>query len=195
MSTFKSVFALGLLLPLSVAAAPDIDPDNYRSLASDRRAYDVGDLLTVVVVESTTAESAAGTGAKSTTGITGTAGIGGSSGQHDHQYSANMAIAGDSSGTGQTTRRGVVKTKVAVRVTEKTGGLLRVEGEQTVTVNDEEQRVKVKGLVRPDDIAGDNTVLSTRIADAHIEISGDGAVTQAQKQNIFFRFLKWLRII
>lgn len=166
-----------------------INPDLYRALTSDRRAYEVGDLLTVVVVESTTAESAAGTGANASTEISGTAG------NQNNQYGVNLALSGDTSGAGQTSRRGLVKTKVSVRVTEKVDNLLRIAGEQTVTVNDEKQHVSISGLVRPDDIAGDNTVLSHRIAFAHIEIVGDGVVTNAQKQNIIFRFFKWIRLI
>ncbi len=190
----KSWPALLLLTSLAAHAAPPrLDLDAYRSLASDRRAYEVGDVLTVVVVESTTAESAAGTAANSTTGISANAGVSGTG--NAHAYAVNMAVAGDSSGTGQTSRRGQVRTRVAVQVIGKTGDLLRVKGEQIVTVNDEKQTVRITGLIRPDDIAGDNTVLSSRLADANIEIAGNGAVTQAQRQNIIFRFLKWIRVI
>ena len=74
-------------------------------------------------------------------------------------------------------------------------GLLRVSGEQMLTVNDEQQQIRISGLVRPDDISYDNTVLSFRLADAQIDIIGDGVVTDAQKQNIIFKFFKWLRIL
>lgn len=191
MSTYKK---LCLLLALGVSGVAQagslIDPDGYKALVSDRRAYEVGDALTVLVVESTTAESAAGTGANGATEISASAH------NSDRQYGAGLAIAGDTTGAGQTSRRGQVRTKVAVRVTEKLpGGLLRIAGDQTVTVNDEKQHITISGLVRPDDITGDNTVPSHRLAEASIEIVGDGVVAQAQKQNIIFRVLKWLRLI
>lgn len=180
-----------LLLVMTGTAMADIrfDPDAYRPLAGDRRAHEVGDVLTVIVIESTTAESAAGTGVDSATDIKASAG------NQRSQYSASMAVSGDSSGSGQTTRRGAVRTRVGVRVTEKVGGLLRVVGEQTVTVNDEKQQIRIAGLVRPDDILGDNTVYSSRLAQADIEISGRGVVNQAQKPNVVFRILKWLRLL
>ncbi|XVN16187.1 flagellar basal body L-ring protein FlgH [Pseudomonas corrugata] len=105
-------------------------------------------------------------------------------------------MRGDTSGTGQTNRSGQIRTNVSVRIIEMLPeGLLRVSGEQRVTVNDEKQQVRITGLVRPDDIAYNNTVLSYRLADAQIDIVGDGVVTDAQKQNIVFRVLKWLRIL
>ncbi|MFX4717489.1 flagellar basal body L-ring protein FlgH, partial [Acinetobacter baumannii] len=64
-----------------------------------------------------------------------------------------------------------------------------------ITINDEKQQIRLTGLVRPDDISYDNTVLSFRLADAQIDIVGDGVVTNAQKQNIFYRFFKWLGVL
>lgn len=185
------VLCLLMLGFVAMPAAADIriDPDNYRALTSDRRAYEVGDVLTVIVIESTVAESAAGTGASSSTDITAGAG------NQNAQYNVNMSVNGDTSGTGQTSRRGEVRTRVAVRITDVEAGMLRIAGEQAVTVNDEKQHLKVAGLVRPDDIMGDNTVFSHRIAEADIEISGKGVVNQAQKPNVIFRILKWLRFI
>lgn len=186
----KGVLALALLMPAWALGQSLIHPDGYRSLVGDRRAYHVGDALTVLVVESTTAESAAGTGANSKTGISASV----SDGRHNFQ--GGLGVQGDTSGTGQTTRRGQIRANVSVRVIEQLAeGLLRVRGEQVVTINDEKQQIRVTGLVRPDDISYDNTVFSYRLADGQIDIIGDGVVTDAQKQNIFFRLFKWLRIL
>lgn len=187
---WRSRSLAGLLLLAGLAQADvSVDPARYQGLVSDRRAYQVGDLLTVIVVESTTAESAAGTGATASTDLAASAG------NQDHQYSANLGTSGDTTGSGQTSRRGVVRTKVAVRILQAQDGLFQIAGDQTVTVNDENQVVSVLGWIRPDDIAADNTVLSSRIAFAKIRIEGEGVVSQAQKQNIFFRVFKWLRLI
>lgn len=179
-----------LAQPGWVMAQSLIDPDSYRPLSGDRRAYHVGDSLTVLLVESTTAVSAAGTDANSKTGISASA----SDGQH--QFQGGLAVQGDTTGAGQTTRRGQVRANVSVRVVEQLPeGLLRVSGEQRITINDEKQQIRLTGLVRPDDISYDNTVLSFRLADAQIDIVGDGVVTNAQKQNIFYRFFKWLGVL
>ena len=192
MSIWKcsAMLFLALTIPSLATGQSLINPDAYRSLMGDRRAYHMGDALTVLVMESTTAESAAGTGANSKTGISATASDG------PHGFQGGLAIQGDTSGMGQTTRRGQIRANVSVRVIEQLAeGLLRVKGEQVVTINDERQQIRVTGLVRPDDISYDNTVLSYRLADGQIDIIGNGVVTDAQKQNIFFRFFKWLRML
>lgn len=179
-----------LALPISAHAQSLIDPDGYRSLTGDRRGYQIGETLTVLVVESTRAESSAGTGADSQTSI------GGSANTNTSENRFSLGLQGNSDGTGQTSRRGQVRANVSVRIIEKLPeGLLRVTGVQTVTINDERQQIRIDGLVRPDDINYDNTVFSYRLAEAVIDIVGDGVVTDAQKQNIFFRTLKWLRIL
>lgn len=173
-----------------VAAQSLINPDSYRSLSGDRRAYHVGDSLTVLLVESTTAVSAAGTDANSKTGVSANVGDG------RHQFQGGLAIQGDTVGAGQTSRRGQIRANVSVRVVEQLdSGLLRVSGQQRITINDEMQQIRVSGLVRPDDISYDNTVLSFRLTDAQIDIVGDGVVTNAQKQNVFYRFFKWTGIL
>jgi flagellar L-ring protein precursor FlgH len=179
-----------LFVPVLACGQSLIDSNDYRSLTGDRRGHHVGETLTVLVVESTTAESSAGTGADSQTSISARANT------DSHSYQAGLGLQGDTNGIGQTTRRGQVRANVSVRIIEELPeGLLRVSGEQTVTVNDEQQQIRISGLVRPDDISYDNTVLSFRLADAQIDIIGDGVVTDAQKQNIIFKFFKWLRIV
>jgi flagellar L-ring protein precursor FlgH len=59
-------------------------------------------------------------------------------------------------------------------------------------VNKEEQKIVVSGTVRPEDIARDNTVLSTYVADARISYQGDGVVGDKQKQGLLTRIFNWL---
>jgi len=190
MSKGSALLFLALAMPGFADTEGLISPDAYRPLTGDRRACRIGDALTVLVVESTTAESAAGTGANSKSGISAKTG----DGRHDWQ--GGLTIQGDTRGTGQTTRRGQIRANVSVRVIEQLAeGLLRVMGEQVVIINDERQQIRVTGLVRPDDISDENTVLSYRLANGQIDILGEGVVSDAQKQNIFFRIFKWLRIL
>lgn len=181
---------LWLAVPVLASGQSLINADGYRSLTGDRRGHHVGEMLTVLVIESTTAQSSAGTGADSRTNISGNANT------DSHSYQIGLGLQGDTNGTGQTSRRGQVRANVSVRIIEELPeGLLRVSGEQMLTVNDEQQQIRISGLVRPDDIGYDNTVLSFRLADAQIDIIGDGVVTDAQKQNIIFKFFKWLRTL
>lgn len=189
-STLLRGAALLALLLGAGSASAGFDPDQYQPLTSDRRALRVGDLLTVVVLESSRASSRAATESASDTGISVQAS------DRGHRYGGGAALQGDSSGTGGTSRAGDVRAQIAVRVIEEAAdGLLRVSGKQVLLVNGEAQTIELSGLVRRDDVEADNTLLSTRIADARIAFSGDGVVSDAQKQNLMYRILRWLRLV
>jgi flagellar L-ring protein precursor FlgH len=70
-----------------------------------------------------------------------------------------------------------------------------VSGEQLIKVNDERQEIVLSGRVRPIDIAENNTVVSSRLADARISYVGDGVLGEKQRPGILTRILSWLRII
>jgi flagellar L-ring protein precursor FlgH len=167
-----------------------IDPTTYHGLAEDRRAHRVGDTLTVLVVETSSATAAANTGASNQVALAG--GLRTSS--HDH--TGTLSLSGSDNGAGQTSRTGQVQAQLAVRVIgideEDT---LRIHGEQSVVVNGENQRIALEGSVRPEDISATNTVLSNRISEAKIEFTGRGDVSAPQKRSIIYRFTKWLGLI
>lgn len=177
------------LLP-AVSHSTLIDPSRYDSLTSDRRAKKIGDLLTVVVSESTLATSSAGFGASS---------------ESDFSFKGNtltstgnlgFGLDGGTENKGETSRKGQIRTTVTTRViSEGADGVLQIQGEQNVTINNDQQRIKISGFIRPDDIAYDNTVYSYRLYKAKIEIVGQGGVQEAQRPNIFYRMLKWTRIL
>lgn len=71
-------------------------------------------------------------------------------------------------------------------------GNLFVEGHRVVLVNNEEQHFYISGVVRPIDIAQDNSVLSSYVADAEIEFTGRGVLSDNQKPGLFARFWNWI---
>ena len=81
-----------------------------------------------------------------------------------------------------------------VRSVEDNGDLI-VSGEQLIKVNDEKQEIVLSGRVRPIDISENNTVVSSRLADARISYVGDGVLGEKQRPGILTRILSWLRII
>ena len=96
-------------------------------------------------------------------------------------------------GAGATARKGTLTGNIAVRVTkEMPNGDLYVEGTKVVLINNEEYHMYVSGLLRPADIAQDNTAASSRIADAQIEFTGRGDVADTQRKGWFLRFLDWI---
>ena len=67
-------------------------------------------------------------------------------------------------------------------------GLLAVRGEKWITLNNGDELIRLSGLIRPDDIGADNSVPSTRIADARITYSGTGAFANASKPGWLSQF-------
>ncbi|WP_017462640.1 flagellar basal body L-ring protein FlgH [Dyella ginsengisoli] len=167
-----------------------IQPDSYRALTADRRAHRLGDMLTVLVLETAQASVSANT-----------------DGSHDFQanaqartprgnYPYGLGLSGSDQGQGETSRSGALKAQLAVRVIGlEPGGLLRVQGEQTVTINGEQQHIALSGLVREEDILPANVIPSNRISDANIEFNGQGDVSSAQRHSITYRVLHWLRLL
>lgn len=193
----KYMTALLLLMSTVTCFAADtnksgslIDADHYRSVVADRRAYRVGDTLTVLVQENAQAESAAATNLSDNNGV--------SLGVQGPGQTRNFGVkaGGTDDGTGKTTRQGQLQAELSVRVVSiEANNMLRIQGEQTIIINGESQRIVVNGLVRTEDIAPDDTIISSRLSDARIEFTGDGVITEAQKRGIFYKFFHWLGLI
>lgn len=190
---FIALMMGAVVMPAHADAAANgslIHPDVYRGIAADRKAYRVGDTLTIIVLEAAQAESQAGTGASSDFDVTASANDG--AGSHE----LGLGVSGSDDGHAQTSRRGRLQAELTARVVSvEPNGLLKVKGVQNIVINGEKQTITVEGTVRQDDIHTDNTVLSTRLSDATIQFTGDGVVTESQKQSIIYRFLNWLGLI
>jgi flagellar L-ring protein precursor FlgH len=78
---------------------------------------------------------------------------------------------------------------IAVTIAEiLPNGLMMVRGEKWMTLNRGEEFIRIQGLIRPEDVQPDNTILSTRLADARITYSGTGDLANANKQGWGARF-------
>ena len=163
----------------------------YRSLTSDKRAYRVGDMLTVLVVENSSASANANTSAEKSGGLT----FGMKTSTRGE--SASLQLGDTFGGKGQIQRSGrlLAQLSVIVREVDAASGTLSVAGEQQILVNDEKQEIKLYGKVRPIDILDNNTVLSTRLAEAHISYVGDGILSEKQHPGLLTRLLGWLGIL
>lgn len=167
-----------------------IDVNGYRGLAEDHRAHRIGDVITVYVIEATRAKSQAATDASSDLDMR--AGLTSPSTDFD----ARLGLGGSNRAGAQTTRVGELRTQISAQVVGVTpDGSLQIQGLQTLKVNGEKQTIKVSGLVRPEDVGPDNTVLSHRIANADLELVGVGVVSSSQRQSLIYRMFKWLRLM
>ncbi len=159
-----------------------------RGFFKDQRAQRVGDILTVKVVISDKAQFAN----QSTRGrsSTNTGGIGGALGSifsavvPSFITSADIDVKSgvDDSGTGSINRSETLQTDVAAVITQVLpNGNLVIEGRQEVRVNFEVRELIIAGIVRPEDIDADNTIQSSKIAEARIAYGGRGQITDVQQ--------------
>jgi flagellar L-ring protein precursor FlgH len=164
--------------------------DTSRGLFADFRAAHVGDLLTVVIDENPRATGDAQTRTERETsyelGVQGLFGLTAALARAypDMNPEQLIGIVGGSSfdGGGSTTRSSRIRASIAVRVRRVLpNGDLFVEGTKVLMVNEEELHIYVSGVVRPADIVEDDSVSSSRLADAEIEFAGRGGLTDAQR--------------
>lgn len=161
------------------------DPKIYSGIVNDKKAFKVGDSLTVAIIETSSASSSSDIETNRTVGITANA--------NNSLTSGNIGLgAGAEMGNGgEVNRDGKLLANVTVTVHEVLPtGELRIKGNQYIVINEEEQIITLSGNVRPEDIGSENVVLSTRIANANILYSGDGVV--GGKPGVITRFFKWL---
>jgi flagellar L-ring protein precursor FlgH len=159
------------------------------SLFSDQRARNVGDILTVKITEISQASESATTDTSRQSQTVGQ--INNLFGIENHgigpwKNTANLVNANtpynNFQGSGATTRTGSLSATITVRVMEVLpNGNLAVEGKREIYVNNEKKEILLQGIVRPRDIAFDNSVLSTQVADAKVIYTGIGVVAEKQR--------------
>jgi flagellar L-ring protein precursor FlgH len=96
----------------------------------------------------------------------------------------------DFPGRGNTSRKGTLRGRIAVRISKQMpNGDLFLEGTKVIMINNEEYHLYVSGLARAVDIAADNSVASSRIADAEVEFTGRGDLADQQRKGLLGRAL------
>lgn len=179
------VFVLWLLGITSAGAQSLFDERDWRPLTADNKAFRPGDVLTVQVLESTSATSSAETGTRRNNQLQAELAHGSS-----RVAQTAIAVGGDFDGGGRTQRTSRLLAMLTVTVQEVLpGGQLRIAGTQALTVNDELQRVSLEGVVRAADISDGNVVPSTRIAQARITYVGEGDLTERGRRAWWRRLL------
>jgi flagellar L-ring protein precursor FlgH len=164
------------------------DEKTYRPLTADNKAFRVGDVLTVQVIENATAQANADTGTRRNNNLSANL----ERSKHT-PMSIGLAVGGDFDGGGRTARAGRILAQLSVTVREVLpNGDLRVSGEQLLLINEEQQKIDLEGRVRPIDITDGNVVLSSRLADARINYVGQGDLAERQKPAWWRKVFDWL---
>jgi flagellar L-ring protein precursor FlgH len=177
---------------------------NDNLLFVDAKAHDVGDIVTVIVDESATSSQKASTdvGKDATLDMDWSALFGldrnlgidnflGSADPFDPRVSAQLSR--NSKGEGTTTREGTLSARISVVVVQAfDNGNFAIEGRRSITVNNEEQLVVLRGIIREVDIDFDNTISSRYIANASISYAGEGVVADEQRVGWLTRALTYV---
>lgn len=190
----KTIFSfVVLILLLSVfqgAFAQSLYPVDQASMFEDRKARKPGDLVTVIIVERATARQTASTA----TGKDSEVSVGPGMGVLADLIPLLKLSGGDSfAADGSTTRGGSLNANITTRVVESLpNNTMRIEGRQKIVINGEDQEIVISGLIRGQDVAPDNTILSTFVADAEIAFIGTGVVADKNNPGIITRLFNWL---
>jgi flagellar L-ring protein precursor FlgH len=174
------------------AGARSLWSDDSVNLFSNHKAMHVGDIVTIIIVEDASAsnqsqmkltkESNADLDASGSGSLDFIPLLGG-----------KLDYTKEQQGKGQQTLAGKMNARVTATVIEiRPNGNLVVEGSRQVVINDETDQITVAGVIRPEDIAADNTVLSTYLSEGQISYTGTGALKQAGQQGLIARFLDLL---
>ncbi|UGS41824.1 flagellar basal body L-ring protein FlgH [Pseudocitrobacter corydidari] len=157
------------------------------SLIQDRRAYRVGDILTVKLDESTQASKQAKTnfGKKNDVSLGIPEAFGHSVDKLSASIDGNRNFNGNATSQQQNSLRGAI-TVAVYKVLPN--GILAIRGEKWLTLNQGDEYMRVTGLVRADDVERDNSVSSQRIANARISYAGRGALSDANSAGWLTRF-------
>ncbi len=160
-------------------------------LYKDNRACRVGDIVTVEIVETSNGSKTARTKTERESGVAG--GITQFFGFEKwlskknanftpSSNSLKVDLQNDFEGKGTTERNSTVTATISARVINVTmEGNLVLQGYREIRVNNETQFIILTGLVRPQDISPENSIQSTKIADARIEYSGTGVLSDKQQ--------------
>jgi len=166
-------------------------------LFGDRKAFRVGDLITILLRESTAAEKSADNSVSRSTSNDALSALQlerlGKAGGFPLSTDSTLGSSISNDGSGSTTQKNQLGGDITVSVVNVLpNGNLVVRGEKLITLTNGDEYVQVSGVIRPDDIQPDNTILSKRIANAQITYSGDGQINDAMKMpSLASLFLKY----
>ncbi|MBT4292333.1 flagellar basal body L-ring protein FlgH [bacterium] len=179
---------LGSIAP-AFAVVPLIDLEAGTSLVTNMKAHKVGDIITVLITENTTANASSKIDANNKSEVSGGPGLG----ILDVVTDWGLNLENKYSGDGKTQRSGNLQAEITVRIVEQMhNGDFRINGNRMVEINGERQLIEISGICRARDIMPDNTIYSTYIADARIAYNGTGVVNSSSEPGVVTKLVNWL---
>ena len=161
-------------------------------LFEDIRARNIGDILTINLVEKTNAKKQADTDIKkdNSTSVSAPTILGMvDPSKFGLNLNSGLTSASDFAGGSESTQNNSLSGSITVSVVDVLpNGYLKIRGEKRVRLNQGNEYIRLSGIIRPTDINPDNSVESTKIADATIMYTGEGALADANKIGWLARF-------
>ncbi len=191
---------LGTLI-LLLATAGSAVADDSGSLWDDRtgfrytnrKAMQVGDLITIRVSESATGSNRSSLSASKEASIEASGGPGTGSLDFLPLFGFDAETKNELDGSGSVSLSGNLTTTLTAVVRDiRPNGHLIIEGSRLITLNGEEDRFTLHGVARPEDIRSDNTIQSTLLSEVRIEYDGKGIGKSSSRPGIFHRILSWI---
>ena len=192
---WKKIFAAMLtatfiLTAFSASEAKSLWRDRSHSIFADKKARNVGDILTIVISESTTQSATKSRSNTKSASVNLDAGVG------FFRFLGNAASAGASDsftadGSANDTNRYTGRITVTVVEVLPNDNMI-IEGKQSIWQNRDEHKITLRGIIRRDDVLMDNTVPSYKVADATIRFDGKGPLNAKQRQGILTQIFNFL---
>ncbi len=186
-ATAEEIFAMST--PQRIDNGAIFQPAQGLALYEDIKARNVGDMITIILSEQTNATTSASTNTSKENNIDitnptllGLPGVINTSLLSNRQMTLESSLDSNKSfsGEGDSAQSNQLTGSVTALVTAVLpNGYLRIEGEKNISINQGDEYVRIKGIVRPVDISSNNTVSSTQVANAEISYGGDGVVASA----------------
>lgn len=172
--------------------AQDLRENLSRSLFSDQKANRVGDAVTILVVEASSAsnDSKSSSSRESAISLAGSAKAGTTP---LPEAGFNLGTGNTFKGSGATQSQGFVRASISARVDSiLPNGNMWINGSRLISINGEEQVIRVSGIIRPSDVQADNSVYSSSISDAKIVFEGSGMIDRSQGPGWLTKLFHWL---
>lgn len=180
-----------------VAEAQSLWASGDRSMFADRKAARTGDIVTVLVAESAASSNSQSKKSSRESALEDAVSrfvFSPGLSQRGELPSLGLSGKASASGGGEVSNNQSLSSRAAVLVTDvMPNGNLVIQGVRVVTFSGETQYVVLHGIVRPDDISPSNTVLSSNVADAKIEVVFEGTLSDAQKRGWLAKAYETLR--
>ncbi len=195
---FSMIIVLGLLVPLPSSATSLFDEDGCDLITCDRAAQ-IGDLVTILISETTSATNRASTETDKSLNTDGQISVKGFlqwiadlpetiAPIEDLTFTPKETFQGD----GRVSTAGTFTTQVTATVVDiLPNGNLVIEGLRSITIAKDSAELTIRGVIRPDDVTIDNTILSSQIADMEVLYQGEGIIADRQHDGILSRIFNF----